>query len=328
MGKQKYPPIESGMKFGELTVIEEDFKKQEIMFSKNHTKRQYYKCLCSCGKVTTVQRECLNRGTTKSCGHLKKYVFNPEPKDLSEKSFNDLDVLYIDDTKPSGCGKHTYWICQCRKCGKSRSIRSSDLINGTAKDCGCGKSERASNGRFRDLSNKTFGNLEVIERDISNKKAGFHTMWKCKCTLCGRTESVSSAMLLQYGKDRCRVCAGVSMGEKKILDLLEQNNISFIHDKPYLDCKIPDTGGTPRFDFRINQNSDCDYIIEFDGEQHFKQVPMYDSSLSFTDRIKRDIFKNDWCKAHNIPIIRIPYTRLKKLCIEDLQLNSTNYLVK
>lgn len=144
--------------------------------------------------------------------------------------------------------------------------------------------------------------------------------------MCGRIESVSSDILTEYGKDRCKRCSYISMGEQKIIELLEDNNISFVHDKSYLDLRYPDTGGAPRFDFRITQNSDCDYIIEFDGEQHFRQIPRYDDRIAFESRVKRDNFKNEWCATNNIPLIRIPYTRLNKLEINDLKPETTKYL--
>ena len=35
---------------------------------------------------------------------------------------------------------------------------------------------------------------------------------------------------------------------------------------------------------------------------------------------ERDMIKTQWCKEHNIPLIRIPYTKYETLCIEDLLL--------
>lgn len=310
--------IRVGMKFNELTVLAIDERNKSCT------------CRCSCDKETTVRIYDLISENTKSCGHLKH---NPQQKKMRERllnrEFGNLTVVSIDENKQYQGGKHLYYICKCGLCGQTKSVRSCDLTSGRVVDCGCNKSKRISNGQIIDLSNKEFGHLKVLEKDnCSNQKPGTHARWVCKCNLCGRTESVSSAMLLQYGKDRCKICAGISMGEKKIYEILTENNIPFIHDKPYLDCKCEDTGGYPRFDFRINQFSDCDYMIEFDGEQHYKPIPMYDNSLSFESRIKRDRFKNQWCKDHNIPMIRIPYTRLKKLSLDDLRLQTTNYLIK
>ena len=67
------------------------------------------------------------------------------------------------------------------------------------------------------------------------------------------------------------------------------------------------------FKYRIKN-----YLIEFDGEQHFK----LSTSSAWNDKCatlqERDTYKNQWCKDNNIPLIRIPYTHLKQLCLEDL----------
>ena len=35
------------------------------------------------------------------------------------------------------------------------------------------------------------------------------------------------------------------------------------------------------------------------------------------------MFKNIWCKKNNIPLIRIPYTKLNNLKLEDLLLDTS-----
>ena len=329
--KPKYKPIEIGDVYGELTVVAEDFKREQVDIDKFPNKKhfKYYKCLCSCGKETTVQMYQLLTGRTRSCGHLKKELTGAKPKDLTGQKFGHLTALYIDDTKHYGNGKHVYWICKCNLCGNYKSIRSSDLLSGKIVDCGCGKWERLSNSRTIDLSNQRFGHLTVLERDLSQIKigGGKEAYWLCKCDLCGRIESNSRSILLDYGKDRCKVCAGVSMGEKKIMEILDKHNIPYVHDKSIDSLHYPITGGTPRFDFRITQHSECDYIIEFDGLQHYREVSIFSNDNGYAKRKQRDSFKNQWCKDNKIPLIRIPYTRLKKLNIDDIRLETTNYLV-
>lgn len=57
----------------------------------------------------------------------------------------------------------------------------------------------------------------------------------------------------------------LSAGEAKIKMLLTENNLSFKKEKIFLDCKY-ENNQYPRFDFYVNNS----YIIEYDGEQHFK----------------------------------------------------------
>ena len=37
--------------------------------------------------------------------------------------------------------------------------------------------------------------------------------------------------------------------------------------------------------------------------------------------------KNEYCKKHNIPLIRIPYTIRNKITINDLKLDTSIYLI-
>lgn len=43
---------------------------------------------------------------------------------------------------------------------------------------------------------------------------------------------------------------------------------------------------------------------------------------------QRDREKNEYALSHNIPLIRIPYTQFDNLNIEDLQLQTTKFLLK
>lgn len=315
--------VKVGMRFNMLTVLSEDFEAEKL--SKYSHKQ--FKCVCDCGNIKTVDVYDLIDGRVKSCGdkkHRGELLKGMSTHDLTGQNFGNLSVIKQDLSKETGKGKHAYWICECNLCGKQKSIRSSDLVGGIVVDCGCGRSKRISDAISKDYNNQVFGHLKVIEKDLSKIKSGTHTYWICECDICGRVESVSSDMLGRYGKDRCKICMGVSNGEQKIVELLEDNNISFIHDKPYKNFKYSVSGGTPRFDFRITQKSECDYIIEYDGEQHYKDIPNY-QGLEYHQI--RDNEKNQFCKDNGIPIIRIPYKKLKTLVIEDLLLETTDFLV-
>ncbi len=330
---RKCDSIKIGDRYGRLIVLEEDLEKKAELLERYPQKKyvKFFKCLCDCGNITTVVGYNLLNGRTRSCGCLKlESQQGRHVQDLTGMKFGAMTVLYQDMTKPQGSGKHAYWICKCELCGNTKSCRSSDLIDGRVVDCGCQHWKRLSDGCSKDLTGQVFGHLHVIERDytnVENSGGGRHAFWLCECDLCGRKELVSSDLLTVYGKDRCKRCSNISMGELKIIEILEENNIAFVHDKTYMNVKSPDGGGSLRFDFRINQHSECDYIIEFDGEQHFKLVPQYDNALSFERRQLRDNYKNQWCHENSIPIIRIPYTRLKKLNIDDLRLETSKYIV-
>jgi hypothetical protein len=64
------------------------------------------------------------------------------------------------------------------------------------------------------------------------------------------------------------------------------------------------------------------YLIEFDGEQHHNQNSKFDYEYTH----KHDLIKSQWCKDNNIPLIRIPYTHYDNLCIEDLLLETSQFI--
>ena len=81
------------------------------------------------------------------------------------------------------------------------------------------------------------------------------------------------------------------------------------------------------YDFGIlDENNVLQYLIEFDGKQHFTSDG-WDGEIGLQRNQEHDTYKNQWCKDNNIPLIRIPYTHYKDLCLEDLLLETTNWRV-
>ena len=121
-----------------------------------------------------------------------------------------------------------------------------------------------------------------------------------------------------------------SMGEKLITQLLENNNHNYIKEFSFSNCRFLDTNRPAKFDFYVDDK----YIIEFDGKQHFQperfnNYIMKEEALSIFVKTKQhDEFKNQWCKDNNVPLIRIPYTHLDDLCIEDLIPETSTFLLK
>lgn len=93
---------------------------------------------------------------------------------------------------------------------------------------------------------------------------------------------------------------------------------------------MKETGRRLRFDFILyNNDNSINRIIEFDGRQH-KYGPDTNYWEHSTDTLKsikeKDNLKNDFCLKHNYPLVRIPYTKLDNLTIDDLLGNK--YLIK
>ena len=70
--------------------------------------------------------------------------------------------------------------------------------------------------------------------------------------------------------------------------------------------------------------------INRNGEQHFSyknNENSWNNKKNFEETKKRDDFKNQWCKENNIPLIRIPYTHLNNLCLNDLILETSKFII-
>ena len=96
---------------------------------------------------------------------------------------------------------------------------------------------------------------------------------------------------------------------KQELNMNQKKKFSSCKDKTYLP-----------FDFYVNNK----YLIEYDGQQHYDKKSIFDYEYTH----KHDIIKSEWCKNNKIPLIRIPYTRYNDLCLEDLLLNTSQYIEK
>lgn len=107
---------------------------------------------------------------------------------------------------------------------------------------------------------------------------------------------------------------------------MTNNNISYKTQIQFEDCKYINNLS---FDFGIyDDNNILLYLIEYDGEQHYKCSQQGWNTLENLEQTKiRDKIKNEWCKNNNIPLIRIPYTIYETLNINDLKLETTQYLI-
>jgi hypothetical protein len=146
-----------------------------------------------------------------------------------------------------------------------------------------------------------------------------------KCRFCGDAFCVKKT-LLKNGNTKSCGCIKKSYGESLICKILKENNIEYEREKIFKDCYFQNIHNKCRFDFYIDNK----YLLEFDGSQHFtnyRTTSTWFNSETLHLIQERDLYKNEWCKSHNIPLIRIPYWKLDSLDISDLLLDETTFLV-
>ena len=232
-------------------------------------------------------------------------------------------LLTVIDTAPPQNGAR--WQCQCQ-CGNVIIAKGSKLRGKDApKSCGCERTrkliEQNKVNNIKDITNQIFGTLTALEPTF--KRQGKAVIWKCICE-CGAIVEVSGADLRSGNTKSCGCQRNKSFGEEKIALLLKEHNISFVREKAFNDLTF-NTNYSARFDFFVLDS----YIIEYDGRQHYVEgVGVYDNHFKFIKTQQHDKIKNDYCKSHNIPIIRIPYTEINNLTIEMLKPETSKYLLQ
>ena len=283
----------TGQRFGSLVAIKPTRDKNGY-FS--------WECKCDCGNFIIVNSGNLRKGRTTSCGCLtKEKISNKITKNLIGKKFGKLTVIEKTNDRQQGA---IVWKCIC-DCGKETFVSTGNLTSGHTKSCGC---LNTSSKNIKDIKNQRFGKLFVKEflRTENNE-----SVWLCECD-CGEKCEAIGWHLTRGLKTSCGCIR--SLGETKIIELLKQANLPFEMEKTFDTCRFPDTNKLARFDFYVDNK----YLIEYDGEQHFKGWGSNKNNLFYNQQ--HDLYKNQWCKENNIPLIRIPYTKLNTLCIEDLLL--------
>lgn len=272
----------------------------------------YWLCECECGNIKSYDAASLTAGRSKSCGCIQKIELKQKTeKDKIGTIINNWKILGRDPNKDRN------WLVEC-VCEKH--TKKSMRIDEMKASLGCPYCTSASN-KLIDLTNQKFGHWTVLAK---GQVKGCHIMWLCECDCKNHTQREVDGWALKYGKSTSCGCQHFSKGEEKIKQILLENNISFETQKMFNTCKTSENN-YGKFDFFINNQ----YAIEYDGEQHFKVVDIgWNDPEKLARTQERDKIKNQWCKDNNIPLIRIPYTHLKDLCLEDLLLETSKFIVK
>lgn len=141
--------------------------------------------------------------------------------------------------------------------------------------------------------------LDYLPSTIKN-----HVNLKCKCE-CGNIFICDANSWKRNEKTRCNYCSSkISNIEREVMLFLKENNITYIHQKKFKECKnkreLP-------FDFYLPDYNIC---IEVDGEQHFYNT-LYRNEKDFEQRKINDNIKDNYCLFNNIQLIRLKYNIIR-----------------
>lgn len=266
---------------------------------------------------------------------FKKVYRMRKTKNMKEFGYKQQNgfLTFIDEIKRTDVNMtNFYYLCVC-DCGNWHILLNNHFNNNNTISCGCKKNEllkekcKNTKKNFFDISNQTFGELKVLYP--TDKRLFDCIVWMCECINCGGKQEVSGSMLRRGSRSFCEYCSKRrSKGELIISKILKDNNLFFEQEKKFIDCKFPDTKYYAYFDFYVEDK----YLIEFDGQQHFQPEAFNNLSKNkaikiFAQTKERDNFKNQWCEMKGIPLIRIPYTAINQLSVEDLKPETSRFLI-
>ena len=275
-------------------------------------KHIYWDCECLCGTLFTARGEDIRQGKIKSCGCIRTEL----SKEMCEKRRDKCSLigqrfgklLVLEDSGNRTTEGQVIWKCLC-DCGNITYVSTGNLQSGHVKSCGCMKKGKPSiiDKNEENYIGRRFTALVVLEYLITS-----HSSQYCLCQCdCGNLYKVKLADLLSGEIVSCGCLK--SSGEYNINKILLQNNIPFIKEKTYNDCRGLG-GGLLRYDYFINNS----FLLECDGQQHFKVTNGWNTEEEFKKRQQYDKIKNEYAKSHNIPLKRIPYWDYDKITLENI----------
>ena len=227
--------------------------------------------------------------TGNGCPHCRKL----NTKKYIERCSNIHNNFY-DYSKTIFKNCQTKVVITCPVHGDFEQRADGHLIGKGCKKC-ADESYLKDTNYFIEKSNKKHNNFYSYDKSIyiTAKDKVIIT-----CPIHGDFKQTPYNHMNGTGCPKCNI----SIGEREIMKILENNRIKYIHEKMFDKCrgkknKLP-------FDFYLPEYNIC---IEYDGIQHFEPVEYFGGEKTFLRTIECDKIKNEYCSKNNIRLIRIKY---------------------
>jgi len=235
--------------------------------------------------------------------------------------------------------------CQC-KCGQIHYLSGHFFQEKRYRDCGIGCGlikireqkkmdecpRRKADDYNIDYTGMVFESYEVLEciDDIYEvfviPKYGegvciIHKLYKCRCYLCGKKRKIIPSSFKvendEYG-DRAKEgyysniycdCHKISSFQWRTVKILQDHGVKYRVEYSFPDLYGIEHKKLLRYDFAIfDENNNIKYLIECQGEQHYRPVKEFGGDEQYEVQVKNDEIKRLYAKEHNIPLIEIKYT--------------------
>lgn len=195
---------------------------------------------------------------------------------------------------------------KCKVCNKIKSLDQFDL-NANFKS---GYYSKCKDCKHLKILTEDLAKSEFLQklRDLKNNEyelVGEYSLKNSRVNLlhknCG---NIWNTLKTNVFKRNCGYCnlSNKSSLSSRIEKYLCSNNICYKSEYTFKDCM--DKRALP-FDYAIFNCDKLEFLIEADGEQHFKESGF--KGITLEERIKKDTIKNEYCKNNNINLLRISY---------------------
>lgn len=237
------------------------------------------------------------------CGQEKVASKRRNSYEYIKQEFEKRDLILI-STEYKNNEQKLQYICNKHKDKGIQETRYSSLIYMD----GCAFCSREKFSLKQTKSHEKF--LEEVKEVHGDKYAVLDKYENCKkkvrvfCTECNKEFRIKPTHLIDgHG---CANCSS-SRGEKKISRFLDLNEISYIQQKRFEECKIKKK--LP-FDFYL---PDYNLLIEYHGKQHYEPIDKFGGQEAYEMQMTRDNFKKEFCSKNDIKYLEIPYWNYAKI---------------
>lgn len=265
-----------------ITCLEESYKNRKFKM----------RFICSCGNVFVRSWTNILLGYTycDSCGSKTLWNIDKVKIKCEELGMRCLSTEYIN--LPSE-------LRVIGVCGHEFETSFAMILSGKTRcnSCNCGKKW---DNTMVDIECKKMGIVRL------SNYISYHEKIKLK-GICGHEFETTWNKVLNRNQIECQECVRKRKESKaciNITNILEEDKIIYIKEYKIEECK--NTLPLP-FDFAIFKNDELQFLIEYDGEQHFKPASKFNEKKGFEYRQKNDAIKDKYCRDNNIKLYRIRY---------------------
>jgi len=281
--------------------------------------------ICKCGNTFQNTFSLLKYGVglkCRICVGLEIAQRNFIPYEEIKNRIENQSECILATTKEQYSGTKNKISLVC-KCGDFFSTTYHEFTSNNKKQCNkCGKNMMTMDKlKLLLLDNSISNGAELISFESSNGYILNTSRLKMKCQ-CGNEFNVKRDSLLKSGANRCRKCSSTySKGEESVELILKRYKVNYKKQHTFEDCK----GKVKKlpFDFAVFTDSgDIDFLIEYDGRQHFEPIEAFGGSESFRQLKNNDSIKNMYTAKNKIRLLRISYKEqndIEQLILDELK---------